>query len=802
MKKNLLLLCLLLIIGIPANAKKKKKAVETKPKTETRTPAIQGLFNVQNWKDNYYFQIPDSLIGRLFMVTTRYVSTPVDAGLYGGELANSKVIYFEKHDKQMYIRANMYDTRTDSVDAIYKAVLNSTQDPILANIKIDSTLTDSTGNKLYSIQVTKLFDDDNSFFGIGENSKSRLGVTSQIKDLSYIDYIHTFPINTEVVTVKTFNAKSSSRIPAGSYTGNITLKLNTSFVLLPKEPMAFRTFDPRVGYFTEEFSEFGDNQQQVDRRKVISRWRLEPKDMDAYKRGELVEPKKQIVYYIDPATPKQWRKYLIQGVEDWNVAFEEAGFKNAITAKEWPNDSTMSLEDARFSVIRYLASDIPNAYGPHISDPRSGEIIESHVGWYHNVMQLLHGWYQVQVGAVDQRARKPKFDEELMGELIRFVSSHEIGHTLGLRHNMGASSATPVDSLRNKAWVEKYGHTASIMDYARFNYVAQPEDNIGDAGLFPRINDYDKWAIYWGYKVFPDSKSEKEERLTLNKITIEKLKNNRRLWFGGEGSDNDPHAQSEDLGDDAMKASTYGVKNLKYVIKHISEWNYEEGDMDTRLNDGFGYIRSQFNNYVRHVETNISGCYHDYKSVEQEGPVYTPVDGKTQLRALAWINENVIKEPKWLISEPFVHRLNRVPENLIINIGYNAIDPLTSAMTLNLISKHNYTKDGLDPMEYVNTLVGYLFKSATTGEKASLWTKTMQRRAIENFAKAWQIKMIDEQRPYALHALKLIQTRLQNARTSDAATRAHYDDLKMQLKLIMDGKWQKSSSNSREIIEM
>lgn len=799
MKRVIVALSLGLMIGTPVQAKKKKK-VEA-PKKEVRTPAKAGLFNVQHWKDKYYFQVPDSLLGRLFMVNTRYVSTPVDAGLYGGELANSQVLYWEKRGKELHLRANMYDTRVDSTDAIALAVRNASQDPIVYALKIDSTVTDTAGKKLYSVEVTNMFNADNSVFSIYNSLKDRFGITSFKKDLSYIDYIHTFPMNTEVVTVKTFGSKSTTKLPAGQETGNVTIKLNTSFVLLPKEPMAFRTFDPRVGYFTESFSEFGDNQQKAERRKIISRWRLEPKDVEAYKRGELVEPVKQIVYYIDPATPKKWRPYLIAGVEDWNKAFEAAGFKNAITAKEWPNDSTMSLEDARYSVIRYLASDIPNAYGPHVSDPRSGEIIESHVGWYHNVMSLLHDWYQTQAGAIDQRARKPKFDDELMGQLIRFVSSHEIGHTLGLRHNMGASSATPVDSLRNKAWVERHGHTASIMDYARFNYVAQPEDNIGEAGTFPRIGDYDKWAINWGYRCFPDSKGEKDERLTLNKMTIAKLKESRRYWFGGEGNDNDPKAQTEDLGDDAMKAGSYGIKNLKRIIKHLPEWNYEEGDMDENVRSAYRSLVQQMSRYANHVAANIGGGYHDFKSVEQPGETFTPVDRATQKRALSWLEENVFKEPTWLISEPYVRRLVRVPENNIFGIADRVLDKLTSAMTINLVSKHATGAGSYQPMELVNDLVGCLFRSTATGTKATLWTRHLQRRAVGNFIKAWKVTVVDEQRPYALAAIQQIKTRLQQARTTDAATRAHYADLLQQIKIALSGMPTAKESKAGAVME-
>ena len=798
MKKLLLTLCVLLITGTSVEAKKKKSTTPSQPKRELRTPARQGLFNVQFWKDQYYFQIPDSLLGRLLLVNTRFVSTPVDAGIYGGELANSQVLYWERRGKDMYLRANMYDTRVDSTEAIAQAVANATQDPIVFSTKIDSTLNDSTGHRLYSINVTPMFNSDNQVLSLSESRRSSLAVAAFKKELSYIEHIHTFPINTEVTTVKTYASKPTSKLPAGQLTGSVTVKLNTSFVLLPADPMPYRTFDPRVGYFTEGFTEYGDQQQRVERRNVVTRWRLEPRDIEAYRRGELVEPVKQIVYYIDPATPKKWRPYLIAGVNDWNRAFEAAGFKNAIEAREWPNDSTMSLEDARFSVIRYLASDISNAYGPHVSDPRTGEIIESHVGWYHNVMELLHGWYQIQAGAVDPRARKPKFDDELMGQLIRFVSSHEIGHTLGLRHNMGASFATPVDSLRSKAWVEKYGHTASIMDYARFNYVAQPEDNIAEAGIFPRINDYDLWAIEWGYRCFPDLKTEKEQRLQLNRMTIDKLNQSQRYWFGGEGSDNDPRAQTEDLGDDAMKAGDYGVKNLKRMVRLLPEWNYEEGDMDNNLKYAYRNLISQMARYTKHVYNQIGGTYHDYKSAEQPGPVYTPLDAQTQRRALRWLNDNIFHEPTWLISEDYARRFNRIPENLIFSLGYNAIDHLTSAMTINLVSKHSYLPNGYKPMDYINELVGYLFSSTQSGQKVSLWTKTMQRRAVSNFVKAWRVTMVDEQRPYALAALRKIKSRLAAARPADADTRAHYDDLAMQIQLALDYKLDTRSSSQSE----
>ena len=464
----------------------------------------------------------------------------------------------------------------------------------------DSFKIESSAGQQYKIKVSPFLLEDNPAVGISRDEKKTFGLQSINAAASYIESIKTFPLNTEVRVVKTWNASSTNNA-AASYTGKVTIGLNTSFVLLPRTPMQRRLFDPRVGYFTDNFVLFSDNQQRVEPKRFITRWRLEPKDsadMEKMKRGELVEPKKPIVYYIDPATPKQWRPYLIQGVNDWQKAFERAGFKNAIIAKEWPeNDSTMSMEDARYSCIRYLASPIENAYGPNVHDPRSGEIIESHICWYHNVMTLVHDWYMIQAGTLDEAAQKMKYDPELMGQLIRFVSSHEVGHTLGLRHNFGSSSTVPVDSLRSRSFVMAHGHTPSIMDYARFNYVAQPEDNIPREGIFPRIGDYDCWAIEWGYKPMFNAYDDVSDHFELEALTSARLKDNRRLWFGdGETNrTNDARCQTEDLGDDAMKASYYGILNLKREIKQMPQWTYESTDIyGSNLSSLYNPVVGQF----------------------------------------------------------------------------------------------------------------------------------------------------------------------------------------------------------------
>jgi ribosomal protein S18 acetylase RimI-like enzyme len=631
----------------------------------------KGLFIVHKVEDKYYFEIPDTLLGREILSVVRLSKTAAGAG-YGGEIVNQETLVFEKGpSNNIFVRVITLISRADSTEMISKAVSNSYMSPIAAALPIAAYSKDSSASV---IEVTDFFKLDNVVTGMHSTAKRMMNLSGQAPDRSFIESIHTYPLNTEIRTMKTFMAAPafspqgasgpsgpSTQMPDAEAAGAVTIQFNTSLLLLPREPMQRRLFDPRVGYFEDEYTVYGDDQQRVDKQAFAVRWRLEPRpeDMERYKRGELVEPAKPIVYYIDPATPKKWRPYLIQGINDWNKAFEKAGFKNAISAKEWPeNDSTMSLEDARFSVLRYFASSNANAYGPNVHDPRSGEILESHIGWYHNVLQLVHDWYMVQCAAVDPRARKMKFDDELMGSLVRFVSSHEVGHTLGLRHNMGASSATPVEKLREKAWVEGNGHTASIMDYARFNYVAQPEDHIEEKGLFPRIGEYDRWAIQWGY-TYTGIADPKEDKKRTNKWIVDSLKSNPRLWYGGEGKNGDPRAQTEDLGDDAMKAGAYGIKNLQRVLEQLPAWTMEEGDTYDNLQEMYKQVIGQFERYMVHVYRNVGGTEETIRSVEEKGNVYTPTPKAKQKEAIAFLNEQLFATPKWLLDKNILNKISK-----------------------------------------------------------------------------------------------------------------------------------------------
>ena len=744
----------------------KKKKKQQQPAAPQQKPAPKpsvdrkGMFQVQKVENDWFFFIPDSLIGRDFLTTTRYTSTPAGSGKFGGEMINQQTVYFQPGvDNQLLMRVRLFVNVSDTAQNINKAITVSNENPIIAAFKIESHK-----DSLYKIKVNAFLNEDNPTTGLGRSEKTSFGLAGMMPPLSYIEDIKTFPLNTEVRMVKTYNSTGTSLASARS-TGKATFGINLSLVLLPSDPMKPRYYDPRVGFFTHGYNSYADDQQRVKQKVFISRWRLEPKpeDVEKMRQGELVEPIKPIVYYIDPATPKQWRKYLIAGVNDWQKAFEKAGFKNAIYALEWPEgeDSIMSMEDARYSMIRYLASPIANAYGPHVSDPRTGEILESHICWYHNVMSLVHDWYMVQASTIDEAARKMHYDEELMGQLIRFVSSHEVGHTLGLRHNFGASSSVPVEKLRDKAWVAEHGHTPSIMDYARFNYVAQPGDGMSQNEIFPRINDYDCWAIEWGYTPMLDAETPDEDYKALQSLFVkENVKNRPRLWWGdGETSQDDPRRQTEDLGDDAMRASEYGIMNLKRELQNLPAWTHAEDDIyNENLETMYGQIRNQFMRYCGHVINNIGGQLENFKTNNESGDVYRPQPREKQLKAMKFVEQNILTEPTWLRDMSYAKRLAADPSTLTSAVATNGVSRLMGRLgSLNDLYKAD---------EYLADLSRMIMKDVNQ-RGLSPYRQTLQVQYVNNLIGRIQTDN-PKIRPYALQALKQLQRQLASGTTPHA----------------------------------
>lgn len=721
------------------NAKAKPVSKGPKPYSEIITAKAKtslGMFKVHFLDDKYFFEIPKNLFKREILVVNRISKAPTagrNSGLsYAGDDIGQNVIWFERGpNDNIFLRTISYAEYTkDSTSPMFMSVNNSNIQPIEFAFDIKAFSKDSSA---VVIDVTDLVNGDNDVLFLDNGTKKRANLTSIQKDKSYVVTVKTFPINVEVVTVKTYASS-----PVGPNDGNVTLELNSSMVLLPQNPMQARYYDPRVGYFNVGYTDFDLNPQGVKRVSIVKRWRLEPKeeDMDKYKRGELVEPKKPIIFYIDPATPAKWIPYLIQGVNDWQTAFEQAGFKNAIMAKRAPTkeeNPEWSLEDSRFSAIVYKPSTIPNASGPSVADPRSGEIMESHINWYHNVMQLIRNWYFVQASPLDSRARKMVFDDELMGQLIRFVSSHEVGHTLGLRHNFGSSSTVPVEKLRDKAWVEANGHTPSIMDYARFNYVAQPEDNISTKGIFPRIGDYDEWAIAWGYRRFAEYKSADAEKTAMNKWVMEKMKN-KRLWFGdGETNRDDPRNQTEQVGDDAVKGSLYGIKNLKRIMPNLNEWTKEPNEDYANLEMMYGEVTTQFNRYNNHVLRTIGGIMKTPKVTEEPGMVYETVAKVKQKEAVNYLNENLFKTPNWLINNDIYGKTGLNGLKVIGDLQEGIIGNMFRSSTLNHLVQAA-TFPGAET---------YTIPELLTDVKKGVWSELPAHKAIDVYRRQLQKTYVD-----------------------------------------------------------
>ncbi|WP_316825583.1 zinc-dependent metalloprotease [Pedobacter miscanthi] len=611
----------------------------------------KGFMLVHQISDRYLFEIPDSIIGRSLFTVNRVTKSAQDwrnplGGLcsYGNDWIGQSMFRFEKSGQdKIALRLISNTERAENANPdLTIALARNNFEPIYAIFPVKSYGKDG---KSAVIDLTDYLNSDNPVFGYLSGLKMLAMPGIFAPERSFLNSVKAYPKNIEVFSTRTYAAGST--VLTGEY--------NSSIILLSKIPMKSRALDERVGFFgvtPADYKSF-DAEGHISNKANIWRWRLEPKPEDRarYFKGELVEPAQPIIFYIDPATPKKWIPYLIAGVNDWQAAFEKAGFKNAIMAKEVdPADTTFDINDSRHNVMVYKASAIGNAMGHSLQDPRSGEILESHIQWYHSVMEILYKWYFVQAGAIDTAAQKPKFSDELMGQLIRFVSSHEVGHAVGLRHNWGSSSTTTIAQLRDRAWVEAHGHTPSIMDYARFNYVAQPEDHITQSGIFPRIGDYDTWAIQWGYSLMPDSLSPVAEKTKLDEWVTEKVGADKRLRFGigDDPSAKYPQNQREDLSDDAVMAGTYGIKNLKRIKKNLMQWTQVPGAPYDRTADIYKALVDQYDWYIKHATAYIGGMVFTPRSNTETGAVYGFEPALKQKQALAFLNRELFNTPEWL----------------------------------------------------------------------------------------------------------------------------------------------------------
>ena len=698
--KNYLLVFVALFFSFSLNSQKKNIDSLTKDMNMSK-----GIINSYTKNNKLLFEIPNEILEKDILVVTRLAQVPSGYSPYinAGSKTSEQVISFYKKNNRLDIRQLSYNNIADPDDPISESVVENNFSPILASFEIKNNDKSS-----FLIDVSEYFLKDSPGFNIiNSRVKDQYKIGGVDRKRSSIDSARSFPENIEILATLTFNTNKPPRI---NRTKTFSFQVNHSFILLPDEKMKIRHFDHRVGWFTVNKIDYSSNALKSDSFKLIRRWRLEPNNEEAYSRGELVEPKKKIIYYLDPATPKKWRPYFIKGIEDWNSVFEKAGFKNAIVAKNPPTkdeDPDFSPEDIRYSTVRYVASETRNATGPSVSDPRTGEILESDIIWYHNHLRSYRNRYLLETGAANPSARTLETPEKEIGEMMRRVISHEIGHALGLPHNMKASSAYPVDSLRSGDFTQKMGIATTIMDYARYNYIAQPGDK--NIRFIRQLGPYDDYSIEWGYRHFP-GKSVNEEKEILSKFVDQKSLNPIYMFGSSWG---DPNSQTENIGDDPVKASYYGIKNLKIVAKNLTKWTYAPNKDYADLEELYGELLGVYRRYIFHVIGMIGGVNQTLVNTNQGGTyTYKNVDKQDQIRALNFLDTELWKTPIWLLDKEIISQINNSDGLYKIEAMHErSINSLLSNYRLNrmLSSDNSIVGEGLNYNELFDLLYESIF---------------------------------------------------------------------------------------------